>query len=366
MVKQKAYINGVGCISPQQTIDNRLFLAEPVSVESTRLKAIDPNYREFVPPEMVRRMGRIIKMGVAAARSCLADAGNFPSPSGEGSGEGPEAIITGTGLGCIEDTEKFLGNMIKNNEEFLTPTSFIQSTHNTVSAQIALLIKCHGYNFTYVHRGFSFETAILDSLVQMENNRAKSVLLGAADELTTNSFQIQNRMGFWRRKPTDNLKLLDHLERGTIAGEGAAFFLLEGKEKPNSYAVLNDVEMLFHPVTTDEITHKIHLFLDRNGLKESDIDLLLLGRNGDIRFDPVYDDVIATAFPEVVSCGFKQLCGEYMTASSFGLWLASKILKEQRIPDTLFLQKKPEALKHILLYNHYRGINHSLILMSQA
>ena len=356
MVKQKAYINGIGCISPQPTIDNHLFLEETVSVECTSLKAIDPNYKEFVPPELVRRMGRIIKMGVAAAKTCLTDAGC----------QIPDAIITGTGLGCIEDTEKFLGNMIKNREEFLTPTAFIQSTHNTVSAQIALLIKCHGYNFTYVHRGFSFETAILDSLVQLENSRAKTILLGAADELTENSFQIQNRMGFWRRQPTESLRLLEHLNKGTIAGEGAAFFLLEEQKKPNSYAVLNDVEMLFNPAYSDEITQKINLFLDRNGLKESDIDLLLLGKNGDIRFDMVYDDVIATAFPEVASCSFKQLCGEYMTTSSFGLWLASKILKEKRVPDALFMQKKPTALKHILLYNHYRGINHSLILMSQA
>ena len=52
----------------------------------------------------------------------------------------PDAIITGTGLGCLEDTEKFLTAMVTNKEEFLTPTSFIQSTHNTVSAQIALLL----------------------------------------------------------------------------------------------------------------------------------------------------------------------------------------------------------------------------------
>jgi len=355
-VNKRIYINGVGCISPQPTLDTHSFLENVVSVEGNRLKAIDPNYKEFIPPEMVRRMGRIIKMGVAAAKTCLEDAGC----------QIPDAIITGTGLGCIEDTEKFLGNMIKNNEEFLTPTAFIQSTHNTVSAQIALLIKCHGYNFTYVHRGFSFESAILDSLLQMENGRASSILIGAADELTTNSFQIQNRMGYWRKKPIDSLKLLEHPETGTIAGEGTAFFLLDEKKNSNSYALMQDVEMLFRPESSDEITSAIHLFLDKNRLKTSDIDLLLLGLNGDSRFDPVYNGVTATAFPDVPSCGFKHLCGEYMTASSFGVWLASRILKEQQVPEILNVSKKPPALKHILLYNHYRGINHSLILLSQA
>lgn len=332
---------------------------------SNRLKAIDPNYKDFIPPEMVRRMGKIIKMGVAAAKTCLADAGIF-FLSGDELGQAPDAIITGTGLGCIEDTEKFLGNMINNNEEFLTPTSFIQSTHNTVSAQIALLIKCHGYNFTYVHRGFSFESAILDSLIQLANGQAASVLLGAADELTTHSFQIQKRLGYWRRQLSDNLKLFTHPEKGTIAGEGAAFFLLNEKKASNSYAILDDVEMLFRPGSIEEIVSAVHLFLDRNGLKESDIDLLLLGQNGDIRFDHVYDEVTSKAFPDVPSCGFKHLCGEYMTASSFALWLASKILKEQRIPEILNVSRNPGTINHLLVYNHYQGLNHTLILLSQA
>jgi 3-oxoacyl-[acyl-carrier-protein] synthase II len=356
VVNKKIYINGVGCISPQPTLDNKSFLEETVSVESSRMKAIGPNYKEFIPPEMVRRMGRIIKMGVAAAKTSLADA----------ECQLPDAIITGTGLGCIEDTEKFLGNMIRNNEEFLTPTAFIQSTHNTVSAQIALLIKCHGYNFTYVHRGFSFETAILDSLMQIESGQAKSVLLGAADELTENSFQIQSRMGYWRQKPADNLKLFEHPTKGTVAGEGAAFFLLHEKKNSNTYAVLQDVEMLFRPDSPEEVISEIKLFLERNGLKESNIDLLVLGRNGDIRFDSIYDSVTETAFPGVPTCNFKHLCGEYMTASSFGVWMASRILKNQQIPDMLIIGKKPETLKHILLYNHYQGINHTLILLSQA
>ncbi|MFC2102615.1 beta-ketoacyl synthase N-terminal-like domain-containing protein [Bacteroidota bacterium] len=352
---KKIYINGLGCISPQPTMDNQSFLEEPVSVESNRLKAIDPNYKEFVPPEMVRRMGRIIKMGVAAARTCLSDAGC----------EIPDAIVTGTGLGCIEDTEKFLGNMIKNNEEFLTPTAFIQSTHNTVSAQIALLIKCHGYNFTYVHRGFSFESALLDALIQLQNGRASTVLLGAADELTSNSFQIQNRLGYWRRNHENNLNLLEKPMKGTIAGEGAAFFLLDQKQNANTYALLQDVEMLYQPQSTSDIVEQIGHFLNRNGMTENDIDLLLLGRNGDIRFDSVYDEVTEAAFPWTPSCGFKQLCGEYMTVSSFGVWLASRILKEGQVPQVLQATHKPKVLKNILLYNHYQGINHSFILLSQ-
>ncbi|RYZ82834.1 MAG: hypothetical protein EOP06_21045 [Proteobacteria bacterium] len=65
--------------------------------------------------------------------------------------EMPEAIITGTGMGCIEDSDKFLKAIIDNGEQFLTPTSFIQSTHNTVASSIAISLGCKSYNFTYVN-----------------------------------------------------------------------------------------------------------------------------------------------------------------------------------------------------------------------
>ena len=104
-------------------------------------------------------MSRIVKMGVFAALSCLRNA----------EVEIPDAIIAGTGLGCLEDTEKFLGSMYTSEEKLLNPTPFIQSTHNTVAGAIALAIKCHGYNATYTHRGFSFESALIDALMQIHD-----------------------------------------------------------------------------------------------------------------------------------------------------------------------------------------------------
>src|ERR1039457_1354915 len=174
-------------------------------------------------------------MGVAASAICLQDAG---SPI-------PDAIITGTGLGCIEDTEKFLSTLLMNNEEFLTPTSFIQSTHNTVSAQIALLLKCHNYNFTYVNRGISFESALLDSLTRLRLGDSASVLLGGVDELTDNAWTIMNRLGHWKRNPLNNLKLFNDKTRGSIAGEGAAFFFLSSSKNGSSYAEISGTDTFY-------------------------------------------------------------------------------------------------------------------------
>ncbi len=153
--------------------------------------------------------------------------------------------------------------MILNKEEFLTPTSFIQSTHNTVSAQIALLLKCHNYNFTFVHRGISFESALLDSLMKINSDQAGNVLLGGADELTSNSFTIMQRLGLWKRKPVNNLRLLEDKTRGSIAGEGAAFFLLSNQWVEKSYAEIKDVETFIYPEKISETELHIRDFLIR-------------------------------------------------------------------------------------------------------
>ncbi|MEI7896619.1 MAG: beta-ketoacyl synthase N-terminal-like domain-containing protein [bacterium] len=364
------YINGLGNVSPQKTADGWIpgsgFLEEPVSVEANQLKCLDPGYREFIPAELIRRMSRIIKMGIAASKICLRDAGSIRGSVDAGEVI-PEAIITGTGLGCIEDTEKFLTSMIRNNEEFLTPTSFIQSTHNTVSGQIALLLKCHGYNFTYVHRGISFESALLDATTQMQTGEFANVLVGGSDELTAHSFEIMSRMGYWKQKHIQSLKLLDDAQRGTIAGEGASFLFLENQKRESSYARLTGVSTFINPSGSTEIRKKYRDFLDAHGLATKDISLVILGLNGDRRTDKIYRDLSETEFIQTPLAFFKHLCGEYHTASSFATWLAAMILKTQSVPAVTRVNAyQPEdGIRHVLIYNHFRGNNHAFILLSR-
>ncbi len=379
------YINGLGNVSPQKTTDSTHFLEEPLSFEANHLKCIDPGYREYIPAELIRRMSRIIKMGIAASKICLNDAGiGLADPLQRNIT--PDAIITGTGLGCIEDTEKFLANMIKNNEEFLTPTSFIQSTHNTVAGQIALLLKCHSYNFTYVHRGISFESALLDAMSQMQMGIMANALVGGSDELTANSFAITSRLGYWKQKPIRTLNLLDDSRRGSIAGEGASFLFLENKKNEHSYAKLAGVATFLKPSGNAEINERLHHFLGSNELSPEDISLVILGLNGDPGTDKIYHHFASAIFPGTSLAHFKHLCGEYHTASSFATWLAAMVLKTKTIPGIIkvpghvlhkqnsMIAAEPasnkfmgqsQAFDLILIYNHFQENNHAFILLSR-
>src|ERR1700712_1329207 len=170
----KIYIRATGNISPQKTFGPVPFLAEPVWYEGNRMRCIEPDYKPLIDAKMIRRMSRIIRMGVAAAFGCLNEAGC----------EMPEAIITGTAYGCLEDTGVFLSKMVEQHEELLSPTAFIQSTHNTVGAQIALMLRCRNYNNTFVHRGLSFESALLDAMLLMQEQTVSNALVGGVDEIT--------------------------------------------------------------------------------------------------------------------------------------------------------------------------------------
>jgi 3-oxoacyl-[acyl-carrier-protein] synthase II len=357
-IEMETFINGIGVISPQKTFMESGFLQEVMDYQEVSfLKCIEPPYNTYLDPMASRRMSRIVKMGVCGASQCIQDAAI----------EIPDAIITGTGLGCIEDTEKFLSSVFLNNENLLNPTPFIQSTHNSVAAAIALKIKCYNYNSTYVHRGFSFESALLDGLMLLMEKSAKNVLIGSVDEVTQNSYSLTKRLGFWKKQPIKNLKLLENKTKGSLAGEGIAFFMLSQFQRENTYAKINSIRTLYKPESTATIENQLSDFIHKAGLTVYDIDLLILGLNGDPGQDKIYYHLVGNQFNNKPCACFKHLCGEYDTSSSFALYLASKILKEQIVPDILCLGDKPQRkIRNILIYNHLRNLNHSFFLLSNA
>lgn len=352
------YIKGMGNISPQKTIDSNVFFDEIIEYPDIKyLKCIEPIYKKYIDPMASRRMSRIVKMSVYAAKKCIEEAAI----------ENPEAIITGTGLGCVEDTETFLVSIIQNEEKLLNPTPFIQSTHNTISAQISLFLKCHGYNNTYAHRGFSFESALLDCILMFNEKSANTILLGGIDEITENAYLITNRLGHWKRENINHLKILDYKSKGSIGGEGSSFFLLTNQPDKLNYARVSSVHTFYKPENSSIIQNEIISFLNKNNLRIKDVDIAILGLNGDKYFDEIYYKLAKDIFINNTCAYYKHLCGEYHTASSFAMYTAANILKKQIIPDIIkFNNKSAHQLKNILIYNHYRNLNHSLILLQNA
>ncbi|HTN05832.1 beta-ketoacyl synthase N-terminal-like domain-containing protein [Agriterribacter sp.] len=346
------YIQATAGISPQYSFER--LLSEPAVYTGNRLSCIEPDYARLIDPKMIRRMSRIIKMGVAAAINCLKGSAT----------EMPGAIITGTAYGCLADTETFLTKMAENGEELLTPTAFIQSTHNTVGAQIALLLKCHNYNNTFVHRGFSFESALLDAITLLKEQQVKTALAGGIDELTGTSYTLLSRFGLYKRNIADNISLYNNESKGTIAGEGTAFFLLAAQPSGNDYAQLNGVHTFYKPENIAEIEKNIRYFLSAHTVGMEDIDLVITGHNGNVQEDAVYEQLAQTLFRGKPGARFKHLCGEYPTATAFALWLAANMVKTALAPSCAFINPVTIQPRRVLIYNHYQNTHHALYLLS--
>ena len=353
-VSKNIYIDGIGCVSPQNTLDSDYFFEEVLETESRFLQIQKPNYRDFINPKLLRRMSKIVRMGIVSASLAIKDAGV----------EKPDAILTGTGMGCQIDTEKFLNSMIENDEGLLTPTSFIQSTHNTVGGAIALGIQNHNYNLTYVHRTFSFESALLDSIMLLNEDKAKNVLLGGFDEITEESWLIKTKIDFYKSNAISNLNILKDNQKGAQAGEGSSFFVLSNNKTDNTYAKVIDVNMFFRPENNKAIEANITSFIEKNSFSIEDIDLVILGYNGDDEFDNIYSHLEDRLFENNTTAYYKHLCGEYDASSSFAMWMAARIIKVNRIPDTILRKgSKKRKVSNVLIYNQFRGVNHSLILL---
>lgn len=352
-MQKKAYIIGTGCISPQNTAANDYFFETINGPETDFFKAIEPSYKEHISPNMLRRMGRAIKMGASAARMAVAESGV----------ENVDAIISGTGLGCFEDSEKFLMAIINNDEQFLTPTSFIQSTHNTVGSQVALIMQCRDYNFTYVHRGFSFEACVMDALMSISEGK-KRILIGGIEEHTPVYVELNRKA---KKLNNNNAhKYYEGKTTGVQLGEGSAFLVLSD-EKKNAAAAIDGIEFLYKPKSAEEVLGKLNLFLGRNNKSTDTIDLVLFGFSGDKEFDKYMLEVLPLISNTSATGQFKHLCGDYHTAGAFGAWLANKIIEKQHIPDAVKINTFPKInINSVLIINGYLGINYSFTLLSKC
>lgn len=344
------YINGIGCISPQHTFNNAEFLTAVKEYNTDKMLCVDPDYTKYLDAGSVRRMGRLLKFGTTAGLIALKDADV----------QVPGAISTATGFGLLDLSQKFLADVIQTNEGIVSPTSFILSTHNTVSSNIALLCGCHAHNNTFSQRGFSFESALTDAQFLIREG-ISNILVGAYDEVGQFAHAKFKRVGELRKEPCSNLDVFGKENPGTIMGEGAAYFVLSPQPSANTYGKLINHSTLFAPTDNQALLSWIGNLLKENDTSPDQIDVSLLGYSGAKNQDAHIHYAEQNLLNNSTIAIFKNLCGEYMTASAFGCWLAAMMLKNQSLPESIILKDRNRQPQTVLLYNVYKRY-HSLML----
>jgi 3-oxoacyl-[acyl-carrier-protein] synthase II len=353
--KAHIFINGTASLSPQRTFEDS-FLEEPINYAGNVLTCQVPDFKAYIPPTQLRRLSRMLRIGLTAAITCLRNAGM----------DRPDGIITATGYGFLEETEKFLREILERNEQQLTPTYFMQGTYNALAGIIGLSLQCTGYNNTYVSKGYALGSALDDAIIQIQDNPELCMLVGAYDEAASVQYKSVARDHHFKLESIDSLKLYDHPTPGSLQGEGAAFFLLSGIQSAHTKCRLTGAHGIFLP-TERALQQELHAFLAAHETTIDELDLWIAGFSGDVIRDQTIKVLADDAMTKVPQIRFKHLTGEYCTADGFALWLGANILKRQSVPQVTLTTASvpPKRLRKILIVNHYLGRNFTFFLLQK-
>ncbi len=318
------YITATSTISHQPTFRNKGFSAMLSALEPSS-EILHPDYTSFIPARTRRRMTDGLKMAAVCAKDCLAQIGL----------EQPDAIAVGTSMGCSLFTKKFLKKIVSFEGGLLSPTSFMLSTHNTIAGQISLLLGNHQYNMTHTQNTLSFEHALLDGMMHIEEGQ-NNVLVGAADEREEELYNIKERLH----------------NQDVILTCGASFFILSSHASKTNPIKLVDVKSLG---LVENVKLKVLQLLKANDWLAKDIDLILYASS-----HQTTKKELSELFEVGQLFDYQRVSGLYFTNSAFALNYATDILSRGKHPV------EAKSVKKILICNNIIPENLGLMLLEHC
>lgn len=336
------YIRSAQQISIQQPLSLQ-WMDEPLTYTEPLVHALNPAFRDYISGSEVRRMGNILKRALVTSLKVLADTGI----------EHPDAIITGTCYGCMDCTEKFLAAMVENGEQMLSPTHFMQSTHNTVGSTLGIYTKTHGYNTTYSHGGTSFDWAVLDASMQMRQGKITTALVGGHDEMLDSFYPMHEKIGYVGQP-------------GMVpCGEVAMSMMLSTEHSDADLCQLVGIRILHRP-SLQQLASQLDQLLAEAGMTRDDLSAVMTGVNGNAANDRLYASLVDALLPGKPRLRYKHLFGENYTVSALGLYAAAHCLKRGTVLPALYDLQTPSScgsLRSLLLINQANGEDYSLVLI---
>lgn len=344
MESRKVYIQAAEQISIQSPLSEQ-WMNEPILYHEPLVKAVNPSFRDYLAPNEARRMGNLMKRALVTSLKILKDTGI----------EHPDAIITGTSIGSLDYTERLLDDLIENGEETVSPTYFMQSTHNTVGSALGIYTKTHGYNTTYSHGGISFDSALLDAWMQICLGKINTALVGGYDEMVDSYFELLSKVGY-----------VGH-EGMVPCGEVSMSMMLNAGEPSDALCEMAGMRICYRP-SMEKLTKEVNEILDDAGISIADVSAVMTGVNGNPGYDRQYRETIVQLFPHQPLLHYKHLFGENYTVSALGIYAAAHLLKKQEIPSFIYDHDSLPVdgkLNSILLLNMTESGECSLILLKR-
>jgi len=261
----------------------------------------------MLTPNQRRRLSRLQQMALITARKSHA-----PDASQRVS------VAIGTGLGCLEDAGAFIENLIAKDEREPMPSRFPNSVHNSPAGQVAIDQAAQSLNSAPTVGEITFECSLWQGMSQLAIDEADCALVGAVDEADKYLLSIGQRWGAWN----EDIK----------PGEGAVVASLARAEKtaaPLARVTTVRLGRYRTPFNAEAEADWIASMVDL-----AQVDVLLSGAGGFAKLEPMYAAVAAALMKrtgnKLEQQTYKQLCGEFHSASAFGFSIAVNLAHEKK------------------------------------
>lgn len=328
------YLTSATQISIQEGL-SEAWLDTPIIYSEPYVRSLDIDFKQWISPAESRRMGKLLKRALSSSLSAMQQSGV----------EHPDAIITGTGLGCIENTEILLTHLCEEGEENCKPTPFMQSTHNTISSLVSINTHSHGYNATYAHKEASFDCALEDAWLQMQLGRIRTALVGGQDEMTPKYFGLLCKTGY-----------LGNSEQ--VAGEAAVSVMLNAEPVPDALCRMTYFKRCYRPAAAT---------LEAIAAEIGRVDAVMTSISGKNSAAEAQLREAVRLFPSTPLLQFKNIFGESYTAYGLGIYATAHVLHRQHLPEAMLIPDygNPASLQRILVLNQIGGKDYTFTVLER-
>ena len=274
------------------------------------LQADTASLETYLNKRALRRIDRFSRLAMLGAFQAMADSdldGVDPNRIG---------LVIGSGYGALTTTFKFLDSVLDDGDTCASPTAFSNSVHNAAAAHISIQLKLTGPSLTLSQFDQSLVSGLISAQQWLAEKRVDAVLLGVVDEYCSVLGYCWER--YFGNQGAGMMTPLDFTRTSAVAGEGAAFFLLQPESETNpKYGSIINVETGnlsgSHPTT---------------GTSQP----LILGCEGSPLSGSVYQQQVSDKQP--VAC-YTPLYGASPVTQGFDLAVAALALQSQQLyPST--------------------------------
>ena len=315
--------------------------------------------KEFIAPMKLRRMNRLSRFGVAAARMAIADrGGELPTASG---------VAMGTAFGPVQTSVDYMQQYVEKGAALAPPQLFAESVANAPGSHVGIEFDLRGFNITVTQRESAALTALMYASMQIAKGVVPAAIVGGVDDVSEILFGVLDRVGALGEES----RPFDRSRNGMILGEGGAALILEGAKDTPGCAYVSGFGMARDPTASisnwgereDIVASAMQAAIEDAGLSLHNIDAIYASANSTIAADRLEYRAIQSLFREVPPVvATKGYFGEYAAGGALQLLAAILALRDQKLHASAgFSEGEPEMRFTPTLEPVTKNLQHLLV-----